>query len=49
MIDNVKYGTHSGWKPWAAVLLAALMALVAAVAVSGPADSATRARISVSP
>ena len=49
MIYNVGHRARGGWKLWAVVLLAALAAVVAAVAVSGPVDSAVGPRISVSP
>ncbi|MGI8911283.1 MAG: G8 domain-containing protein [Rubrobacteraceae bacterium] len=41
--------TLGGWKRWATVLLAALLAAVITATLASPADSRTRARISVSP
>ena len=49
MIDDTGNLTRGGWRAWAAVLLAALTAMVSAVALAHPADSAVRVRISVSP
>ena len=41
--------TPGGWKAWTTILLAALLAGVIAATLASPADSRTRARISVSP
>ncbi|MEJ7632415.1 MAG: G8 domain-containing protein [Rubrobacteraceae bacterium] len=41
--------TPGGWKAWTTILLAALLAAMITATLASPADSRTRARISVSP